>query len=107
MSVPKPVHLILRAAALGKGGETFVFDMGEPVNIYELARTMALFAGKNPGIDVPIEFTGLREGEKVTEELWEKWEHPMATESKRVMVIRDRNATVRGSSRTFARWKCC
>ena len=49
MSVPEAVHLILRAAALGKGGETFVFEMGEPVNIYELARTMALFAGKNPG----------------------------------------------------------
>ena len=49
MSVPEAVHLILRAAALGKGGETFVFDMGEPVNIYELARTMTLFAGLKPG----------------------------------------------------------
>lgn len=96
MSVPEAVHLILRAAALGKGGETFVFDMGEPVNIYELARTMTLFAGLKPGTDVPIEFIGLREGEKVTEELCEKWEHPVATESSRVLVIRDGNHRSRG-----------
>jgi FlaA1/EpsC-like NDP-sugar epimerase len=96
MSVPEAVHLILRAATLGKGGETFVFDMGEPVNIHELARTMILFAGLRPGVDVPIEFIGLREGEKVTEELWEKWEHPVATESNRVLVIREANHRVRG-----------
>jgi FlaA1/EpsC-like NDP-sugar epimerase len=96
MSVPEAVHLILRAAALGKGGETFVFDMGEPVNIYELARTMTLFAGLKPETDVPIEFTGLREGEKVTEELWEEWEHPVATESEGVLVIRERNVRMRG-----------
>jgi FlaA1/EpsC-like NDP-sugar epimerase len=96
MSVPEAVHLILRAASLGKGGETFVFDMGEPVNIHELARTMILFAGLRPGADVPIEFVGLRKGEKVTEELWEKWEHPVATESNRVLVIRETNYRVRG-----------
>jgi FlaA1/EpsC-like NDP-sugar epimerase len=96
MSIPEAVHLILRAATLGKGGETFVFDMGEPVNIHELARTMILFAGLRPGADVPIEFIGLREGEKVTEELWEKWEHPVTTESNRVLVIREVNHRTRG-----------
>lgn len=96
MSVPEAVHLILRAAALGKGGETFVFDMGEPLNIYELARTMTLFAGMNPETDVPIEFTGLREGENLTETLWEEWEHPVETESKRIMVIPEANVRVRG-----------
>ena len=54
---------------------------------------------------MPIEFTGLREGEKVTEELWEKWERPMATESKRVMVIREANHRRWESLQTSARWK--
>ena len=92
MSVTEAVHLILRAAALGQGGETFVFDMGEPLNIYELARTMALSAGLKPEEDLEIEFTGLGEGEKLAEELWEAWERPMPTESERILAIRDENA---------------
>jgi FlaA1/EpsC-like NDP-sugar epimerase len=96
MSVPEAVHLILRAAALGKGGETFVFEMGEPLNIYELAKTMTLFAGLRPEHDLSIEFTGLAEGEKITEELWEKWEHPMRTESDQVLVIGEQDPLSRG-----------
>jgi FlaA1/EpsC-like NDP-sugar epimerase len=96
MSVPEAVHLILRAAALGKGGETFVFDMGEPLNIYELARTMMLFAGLKPEEDIPIEFIGLKEGEKITEELWEEWEHPVPTRCDRVFVIQQENGLSRG-----------
>jgi len=96
MSVPEAVHLILRAAALGKGGETFVFDMGEPLNIYELAKTMALFAGLKPGHDLPIEFTGLREGEKISEKLWEDWEQPAPTETVRVLVIAEPNPLSHG-----------
>lgn len=96
MSVPEAVHLILRAAALGKGGETFVFDMGEPLNIYELARTMMLFAGLKPDEDIPIEFVGLKEGEKITEELWEDWEHPLATACDRILVIREENILSHG-----------
>jgi len=91
MTVPEAVHLILRAAALGTGGETFVFDMGEPLNIYQLARTMILFAGLKPNEDLPIEFTGLKPGEKVNEELWELWEQPTPTECERILAIR-RNA---------------
>jgi FlaA1/EpsC-like NDP-sugar epimerase len=96
MSVSEAVHLILRAAALGKGGETFVFDMGEPLNIYELAKTMMLFAGLKPETDVSIEFIGLQEGEKLTEELWEPWEHAVPTESGRILAIREENARARG-----------
>ncbi len=96
MSVTEAVHLTLRAAVLGKGGETFVFDMGEPLNIYELARTMMLFAGLSPETDVPIEFIGLQEGEKLTEELWETWEHPVQTESSRILAIREENSRARG-----------
>lgn len=93
MSVPEAVHLILRAAAMGRGGETFVFDMGEPVNIHELAKTMILFAGLKPERDVAIEFTGLTGGEKIAEDLWEPWETPAVTENARIWAIRERNAS--------------
>ena len=96
MTIPEAVHLILRAATLSAGGETFVFDMGEPMNIYELARTMMLFAGLKPGEDIPIEFTGLKPGEKVEEELWEGWEHAAPTECPRIFAIREENAAARG-----------
>ena len=87
MSVPEAVHLILRAAALGKGGETFVFDMGEPLNIYELARTMMLFAGLKPEEDIPIEFIGLKEGEKDHRRTLGGVGASGGDRSKRVMVI--------------------
>ena len=96
MSTREAVNLILKAAALGQGGETFVFNMGDPVNIYELAKTMALFAGKTPHKDLPIEFTGLIEGEKITEELWEDWERPSPTETDRISVISEPNPLSHG-----------
>ena len=96
MSTREAVNLILRAAALGQGGETFVFDMGEPVNIYELAKTMALFAGRTPDKDLPIEFTGLAEGEKITEELWEEWERPTPTGADRILVVNEVNPLSHG-----------
>jgi FlaA1/EpsC-like NDP-sugar epimerase len=102
MSVPEAVHLILRAAALGRGGETFVFDMGEPVNIHELAKTMILFAGKKPERDVAIEFTGLNGGEKIAEDLWEPWEMPATTEHSRILRIAERSIHSRGILRRIA-----
>jgi FlaA1/EpsC-like NDP-sugar epimerase len=99
MSVPEAVHLILRAAALGKGGETFVLDMGTAVNIYQLARTMMLFAGLQPDRDSAIKFTGLNAGEKITEELWESTEMPVSTGIPRIMVIAQQNAGSAGIAR--------
>jgi FlaA1/EpsC-like NDP-sugar epimerase len=96
MSVPEAVHLILRAAALGSGGETFVFDMGEPLNIYELAKAMARFAGLEPGRDLPIQFIGLKDGEKVEEELWADWEKPVSTKAEGILMIAQQNPTARG-----------
>jgi len=74
MTIAEAVCLILHAAAQGQGGETFVFDMGKPLNIYEIARAFSLFSGLTPGKDLLFEFIGLKEGEKITEELWESWE---------------------------------
>ncbi len=74
MTIAEAVCLILHAAAQGHGGETFVFDMGKPLNIYEIARAFTLFSGLTPGKDLLFEYIGLKEGEKITEELWESWE---------------------------------
>ena len=87
MSIPEAVHLILRAARQGRGGETFVLEMGEPINIYELAKSMSLLAGLTPGKELPIYFVGLREGEKVAEELWAEWEVPVPSSQKSVLMI--------------------
>src|SRR5882724_3391815 len=93
MSIPEAVYLILCAAARGKGGETYIFDMGEPVNIYQLARTMSLFSGYIPEEELSIEFIGLRDGEKIHEELWESWEHPQATENPFLFVLKGQDPT--------------
>jgi FlaA1/EpsC-like NDP-sugar epimerase len=91
MSIPEAVHLILRAAVHGNGGETFVLEMGEPINIYELAKSMSLLAGLAPGKELPIHFVGLREGEKINEELWTDWERPMPSPQKGVYMLEGRD----------------
>jgi FlaA1/EpsC-like NDP-sugar epimerase len=87
MRVSEAVYLIFRAAALGEGGETFILEMGEPLNIYELARTVSLVSGFVPEDELPIEFIGLRKGEKLHEELWEDWEDPRPTALGQILVI--------------------
>ncbi|BCX87691.1 hypothetical protein MIN45_P0058 [Methylomarinovum tepidoasis] len=70
MTIPEACQLIMQAAALGQGGEIFVLDMGQPVSIRYLAEQMILLSGKRPGIDIAIEYIGLRPGEKLHEELF-------------------------------------
>jgi FlaA1/EpsC-like NDP-sugar epimerase/dTDP-4-amino-4,6-dideoxygalactose transaminase len=103
MSIPEAVHLILRAAGQGRGGETFVLEMGEPINIYELAKSMSLLAGLTPGKELPIYFVGLREGEKVAEELWAEWEVPVPSSQKGVLMIPTRDAKSDGILSTIDR----
>ncbi|MCR2804443.1 UDP-N-acetylglucosamine 4,6-dehydratase family protein [Paenibacillus soyae] len=69
MSIPEAVHLVLQAGALSKGGEIFILDMGEPVNVLELAKALIRLAGLEPERDIPITFIGIRPGEKVKESL--------------------------------------
>lgn len=92
MSIPEAAHLVLRAAALGSGGETFVLDMGKPLNIYELAKTMLLFSGLGPETDIRIEFIGLRAGEKISEKLWGEGEHALLTGCNRILAVRQKKA---------------
>jgi FlaA1/EpsC-like NDP-sugar epimerase len=69
MTIPEACQLVLQASSMGSGGEVFVLDMGEPVRIVDLARNLILLSGLRPGVDVSIEFTGIRPGEKLCEEL--------------------------------------
>jgi FlaA1/EpsC-like NDP-sugar epimerase len=70
MTTPEAVSLVIQAGSIGGRGEIFVLDMGEPVQILELARSMIRLSGKEPDRDIPIEFIGVRAGEKLHEELW-------------------------------------
>lgn len=87
MSIPEAAYLILCAAKSGRGGETFVFDMGQAINIYELARRLSLYSGLAPEEELPIEFIGLREGEKFHEDLWHEWEVPVKTDQPRLLCL--------------------
>jgi FlaA1/EpsC-like NDP-sugar epimerase len=69
MLVSEAVELVMQAGSIGRGGEVFVLDMGEPVNIAEMARDLIVLMGKEPDHDVRVEFSGLRPGEKIHEEL--------------------------------------
>ncbi len=75
MTIPEAAQLVLQAGVLGGGGEIFLLDMGEPVRIVDLARTMITLSGLTPNVDVDIVYTGLRPGEKLHEELCLDGEH--------------------------------
>jgi FlaA1/EpsC-like NDP-sugar epimerase len=72
MTIPEAVYLVLQAASMENGGETFVLNMGEPIRILSLAEDLIRLSGLEPYRDVEISFTGVRPGEKMTEELWEE-----------------------------------
>lgn len=96
MTTREAVQLVLQASALGcrgvdRGGRIFVLDMGEPVRIQSLAKHMILLAGLRPDVDIKIEYTGLRPGEKMVEELFHPAEPPMPTECEGILLAPPRS----------------
>jgi FlaA1/EpsC-like NDP-sugar epimerase len=90
MTIPEASSLVLEAATLGNGGEIFVFDMGQPVKIADLARNMIRLAGFVPGKDIEIIYTGLRPGEKLYEELLNQKELTIPTSNAKILVAKVR-----------------
>ena len=91
MTIPEACQLVLIAGNMGKGGEIFIFDMGQPVKIAKLAEKMILLSGLKIGKDIEIQYTGLRPGEKLYEELLATKENTIPTENKQIMVAKVRS----------------
>lgn len=90
MTIPEACSLVLQAGTMGNGGEIYIFDMGQPVKIYDLAERMISLSGLRPGQDIEIIETGLRPGEKLYEELLNDKEKTMATRHNKIMIAKVR-----------------
>tara|TARA_R110001583_G_scaffold8896_2_gene41964 strand:- start:10622 stop:12694 length:2073 start_codon:yes stop_codon:yes gene_type:complete len=86
MTIPEACQLVLEAGCMGQGGEIFVFDMGKPVKILDLAKKMIQLAGLKLNVDIHIIFTGLRPGEKLYEELLARNENTLPTHNEKIMI---------------------
>lgn len=91
MTIPEACRLVMEAATMGKGNEIFVFEMGKPVKIVDLAKRMIELAGFKPGEDIEIQFTGLRPGEKLYEEVLSNGENTIPTENKKIKIAKVRH----------------
>lgn len=89
MTIPEACQLVLEAGIMGKGGEIFIFDMGEPVRIMDLAEKMIKLAGHTPNEDIEIKITGLRPGEKLYEELLSNESKTLPTHHHKIMISED------------------
>jgi len=90
MLIPEACQLVLQAGAMGKGGEIFILEMGKPVKIDSMARDLIKFSGFEPDVDIKIEYTGLRPGEKLYEELMTDLENVIPTEHRKILVLNSR-----------------
>jgi FlaA1/EpsC-like NDP-sugar epimerase len=88
MTIPEAAQLVLEAASMGKGGEIFIFDMGKPVVIADLAKKMIKLSGLELEKDIRIEYTGLRPGEKLYEELLANEENTIRTHHNKIMIAK-------------------
>ncbi|WP_299113593.1 nucleoside-diphosphate sugar epimerase/dehydratase [uncultured Winogradskyella sp.] len=94
MTIPEACQLVLEAAAMGNGGEIFVFDMGEPIKIFNLATNMIVLSGLRYPEDIDIKITGLRPGEKIYEELLADGENTKKTYHEKIMIAKSRHVDI-------------
>lgn len=94
MTIPEACQLVLEAGSMGKGGEIFVFDMGKPVAIVDLAKKMIRLYGLLPGVDIDIKYSGLRPGEKLYEELLMDSENTLPTYHEKIMIAKVRGSVI-------------
>jgi FlaA1/EpsC-like NDP-sugar epimerase len=101
MTIPEAVHLVLQAGTIGRGGETLVLNMGEPIKILDLAKDLLRLSGLKEGFDIDIVYSGLQKGEKMHEELFYEMEKPDLSSHKKIFICRNgdsHNAAVRDHS---------
>lgn len=91
MTIPEACQLVLEAGNMGNGGEIYVFDMGKPIKIADLATKMIKLYGYTPGVEIDISYTGLRQGEKLYEELLSDEENVLKTHHEKIMIAKVRN----------------
>jgi FlaA1/EpsC-like NDP-sugar epimerase len=101
MTIPEAAELVLQATAMGEGGEIFVLDMGEPVRIQDLARNLILLSGLKPDVDIQIQFTGIRPGEKLYEELSGPEEDTVPTTHSKIRIFTGNGASQEMISRAL------
>ena len=89
MTIPEACQLVLEAGAMGNGGEIYIFDMGKPVKIYDLAEKMIKLAGFIPNVDIKIDIVGLRPGEKLYEELLNDNSKTIPTHHEKIMIAQE------------------
>ena len=93
MTIPEACQLVLEAGSMGKGGEIFIFDMGESIKIIDLAKKMIILSGLELGRDINIKITGLRPGEKLYEELLAEKENTLPTYHSKILIAKNRDTS--------------
>jgi FlaA1/EpsC-like NDP-sugar epimerase len=101
MTIPEACQLVLEAGSMGNGGEVFVFDMGSPVKIADLAKKMIRLYGMIPNIDINITYSGLRPGEKLYEELLTDGENTIKTYHDKIMIAKVRDVDFNEIRKSF------
>ncbi len=96
MTIPEACDLVLEAGSMGKGGEVYIFDMGQPVKIFEIARKMIQLSGFKYPDEIDIQITGLRPGEKLYEELLANGENTIPTYNEKILIVKVKELDYRG-----------
>ncbi len=105
MTIAEACQLVLEASVMADGGEVFVFDMGEPVKIVDLAKNMIRLAGYTPDVDIKIEFIGERPGEKLYEEVFSKNEKMKETHHEKIMISKESMVQLQEAENIIAKLK--